>query len=166
MSEPFIGEIRQFGFGFAPKGWHICDGSILPISNNQALFSILGTTYGGNGTTTFALPDLRGRVPVKFSSSIALGEMSGEENHTLTVQEMPVHTHGAMADSAAPSSREATGNAWTNTGTIMMYQSAANTTMNGAALSASGGGQPHPNMQPYNVVNYCIALQGIYPSRN
>ena len=160
MSEPFIGEIRCFGFNFAPTGWALCDGQLLPISQNTALFSLLGTTYGGNGQTTFALPDLRGRVGMHLSATHVQGESAGEEVHTLSTQEMPAHTHGIPSGDDETTNRPsgamaARGGVYTKTPTGTM-----------AAPTSSGGSLPHNNLQPYLVLNYCIALFGIFPSRN
>lgn len=164
MAEPFVGEIKLLSYPFAPRGWAFCDGQLLPINQNQALFSILGTTYGGDGRTTFALPDLRGRAPVHVGSSITLGQSGGEEHHTLTINEMPQHTHFAKATNNPATTKIATGNVWGTTNTNM-YAQQANTTMSAEALTNSGGSQPHNNMQPFTVLNYCIAIYGIYPSR-
>lgn len=168
MAEPFLGEIRPFAFPFAPKGWHLCDGALLSIAQNTALFSILGTTYGGNGTTTFALPDLRGRVPVNVDpyGSVSLGQMAGEMVHVLNINEMPAHNHLASANSSAASSTSATGNTWGTPTSSLVYADSANVNMKSNALPTTGGSQPHDNMQPYLVMNFCIAVQGIYPSRN
>ncbi|MCZ8523998.1 MULTISPECIES: phage tail protein [Paenibacillus] len=166
MSESFIGEIRAFPFGFAPKGWATCSGQLLSISQNQALFSILGTTYGGNGQTTFALPDLRGRVPIHVSAAAPLGMIAGEESHTLTISELPSHTHQVMASSSAASTNQPAGAVWAKQTAAGYAAGAPNTAMGPAALSAAGGSQPHTNMQPYAVVNFCICLEGIYPSRS
>lgn len=165
MAEPFIGEIRMFPFGFAPRGWAECNGQILSIQTNQALFAIIGTTYGGDGRTNFALPDLRGRVPVHPGNEIAFGQRGGEQNHTLSQNEMPAHTHQAMAYSAASTSNQPEGNAWAQT-LSGSYTESADTTMSAGALVTAGNGQPHENMQPYNVVTFCIAISGIFPSRN
>jgi len=165
MAEPFIGEIRCFSFNFAPEGWAPCDGGLLSIAQNQALYSLLGTTYGGNGTTTFALPDLRGRAPVHQGNGVILGQSAGEEVHTLTINEMPAHTHTISANSDGATSKIATGNVWGNNGTNS-YSTQSNGSMSSYALSTAGGSQAHPNMQPYNVANYCIALVGYYPPRN
>ena len=166
MSEAYVGEIRLFSFGFAPKGWLPCDGAILPIAQSQALFSILGTTYGGNGQTTFALPDLRGRAPVHFNRSIPLGASAGEETHTLTVNEMPTHGHLAGANNDATNAvLTATDNIWGNAEVANYSPNNANL-MSPNALSVAGGNQPHANMQPYTVLNYCISTTGIYPSKS
>jgi microcystin-dependent protein len=166
MSTPFLAEVRIFSFNFAPKGWAMCNGQLLPINQNQALFSLLGTTYGGNGQTTFALPNLRGRAPVfGGQGSIALGQSAGEENHTLTVPEMAAHNHGAQANSGNPNSGAIAGNIWCAESTAA-YANSPDAAMNSAAISQTGGSQPHANMQPNLVLNFCIALQGIFPSRN
>lgn len=166
MSEQYVGEIRLFSFGTVPNGWARCDGQILPINTNQALYSILGATYGGNGSTTFALPDLRGRVPVHVSSSITRGQKAGEEVHVLTINEMPTHTHIINGSSESATLKVATGNVW-GTSFKNIYETAQlNTQMSIQALSSTGNSQPHQNMQPYSVANYCIALVGIYPSRD
>lgn len=166
MSEPFIGEIRAFPYGFAPRGWALCNGDILPIAQNQALFSILGTTYGGNGTTTFALPDLRGRVPAHVGNGITLGQASGEEAHTLTTSEMPAHNHQALGSSGTASTKVAAGNVWATTQSLLYSTTQGSQAMSPQALGTAGSSQPHENMQPYLVISYCIALNGIYPSRN
>ena len=164
MGTPYIGEIRIFSFNFPPKGWAFCNGQLLPINQNQALFSILGTTYGGNGQTNFALPNLQGRVPVHVGNGIVLGQSSGEATHTLITSEMPAHTH-IPAGSATPANLGVlTGNLWV-TGNAA-YNPTANTSTNLASILNVGGGQPHENMSPYLTLNICIALQGIFPSRN
>jgi microcystin-dependent protein len=175
MSEPFLGEIGIFGFNFAPRGWALCDGQILPINQNQSLYSLLGTTYGGDGRTTFALPDLRGRTPVHFGSggghTATLGEKSGEENHALTTPEIPTHTHAAQATDATPAGMTQAGNLLTVTGggrrPLTPYGAAdALTPLNSASITNAGGSQGHNNMQPFLTLNFCIALQGLFPSRN
>jgi microcystin-dependent protein len=164
MGTPYIGEIRILSFNFPPKGWAFCNGQLLPINQNQALFSILGTTYGGNGQTNFALPNLQGRVPVHVGNGIVLGQSSGEATHTLITSEMPAHTH-IPAGSATPANLGVlTGNLWV-TGNAA-YNPTANTSTNLASILNVGGGQPHENMSPYLTLNICIALQGIFPSRN
>lgn len=165
MSQPFLAQIQIFSFDFAPRGWAQCNGQLLPIAQNQALFSLLGTTYGGNGTTTFALPDLRSRVPMHWGGSVSLGERSGVENVTLLLPNLPAHTHNALASSSGPTVGGVTSNAWA-TGGAASYSPNSNAVMNPAAIGNAGATQPHPNMQPTLVLNICIALQGIFPSRN
>ncbi len=168
MSEPFIGEIKIVAFGFAPRSYAKCDGQLLPINQNQALFSILGTTYGGNGQTTFALPDMRGRVPVHTGNQTVLGQRLGEENHTLNTSELPTHTHQLNASNQAASQSSPVGNYRSTSSDIPTYSAAAaaNTAMVGSEVTNTGGSQPHNNMQPYTVMNVIIALQGIFPSRS
>ena len=172
MSEPFIGEIRIVGFNFPPKGWALCNGQILPINQNQALFSVLGTTYGGNGQTTFALPNLQGRVPVHVGNgggqTIDLGEVGGETAHTLITGEMPAHTH-TLQGAVAPqdNNRSLSGNLLGSSSAASWYSPGpATLTLNPATVGPSGGGQPHNNMQPYLALNFVIALVGVFPSRN
>jgi microcystin-dependent protein len=170
--EPYIGEIRMFAGNFAPRGWALCDGQLLPISQYTALFSILGTTYGGDGRTTFALPDLRGRTPIHAGhgpglSSRALGQQGGEENHTLTLSEIPPHAHSLRGDSRVASTDSPSNAAPArNAGGIPSYGDSLDVTMNGNAIQSTGGGLPHNTMQPYLTVNFIIALQGIFPPRN
>lgn len=166
MTEPFLAEIRMVTFNFAPKGWAFCNGQLLPIAQNQALFSLLGTTYGGNGQTNFALPDLRGRSPAHPGAEIQLGQRGGEENHTLISSELPVHTHPVKADAADASVTTPAGNVWAASTNNPFSSSAPDTALNAAAVGAAGGSQPHNNLQPYLAVNFVIALQGIFPSRN
>lgn len=165
MSEPFLGEIRILSFNYPPKGWAFCNGQLLPISQNQALFSILGTTYGGDGRQTFALPNLQGRMPFHTGSTISLGEMAGEATHTLSATEMPTHPHGATGTAAAPDQPGPGGNLWANNAST--YSTGApTTTMDPSTSAQAGGSQPHDNMPPYLVLNFAIALQGIFPSRS
>ncbi|MGN6518457.1 MAG: phage tail protein [Dokdonella sp.] len=171
MTTPFMSEIRLFSFSFAPRGWALCSGQILPIQQNQALFSLLGTTYGGNGVTTFALPNLQSRVPMHAGqgsnlSSRTLGELGGAESHTLTVSEMPAHQHALAATSAPPSGGPSNALLATPTTAKPYRVSASQMTSLGTSTGVGGGSQPHPNMQPYLTVNFAIALQGVYPSRN
>lgn len=181
MSSPFIGEIRIISWTYNPKGWAFCNGQQLSINQNQALFSILGTTYGGNGTTTFALPDFRGRSPIHVGGGFTEGEASGQEFHTLITSEMPAHNHFMMASStpitatqanATPANTKALAPAVALTAgggsqNVNIYGSGApSTTLNTGALGGIGGSQPHENRSPFLVLNFIIALQGIYPSRN
>lgn len=172
MSEPFLSEIKIFAFNYAPKGWAMCNGQLLPINQNQALFSLLGTTYGGNGQTNFALPDLRGKVPNHFGDGLVLGQTGGEMAHTVTTSEMAAHTHTLFSNLAvvSPDTNATqgvpTGNYWANSGKSTYSTSQPNSIMGPSAVTNVGGSQPHNNMQPYTVLNFCIALQGIFPSRN
>lgn len=166
MAEPFIGEIRTFAFGVVPKGWALCNGQLMNINNNQALYAILGVRYGGDGRTTFALPNLQGRTPIHASSINPLAQAGGEATHTLTVSEIPEHTHQANASSEAATLPGASGNTWGATGNRPIYAATPNTTMNSFAISTAGGSQPHENMQPYIALSFCIALQGIFPPRS
>ncbi len=170
MAEPFIGEIRIVGFTFPPTGWATCDGQLLPISQNTALFSLLGTTYGGDGQQTFALPDLRGRVPIHHGQGPGLsdyvqGQSGGEESHTLTSQELAAHSHLINANAADHTSNRPGGRALARGGA---YDDApdGHTQLHPQTVASAGGNQPHNNLQPYLVLNFIIALQGIYPSRN
>jgi microcystin-dependent protein len=172
MSEPFLGQISLFSFNFAPKGWALCNGQTMAINQNQALFSLLGTTFGGNGTTSFQLPNLQGRVPVgsgtTAGTTFILGQTGGEDAHTLTPAEMPIHTHLMNVAGAATTARPAgaflaapaSGDPYTSPPASPAVALAA------TSLASMGGGQPHTNDQPYLTVTACIALQGIFPSRN
>jgi microcystin-dependent protein len=164
MAEPFLAEVRLMSFSFAPKGWALCNGQFLPINQNQALFALLGTTYGGDGRTTFALPDLRGRVPVHIGSGIIQGQKAGEEAHTITIQEVPTHNHVMNASSS--NGDQNLPNILASANNVYNNFAAPVTTLSPASVTATGGSQPHPNMQPYLVISFCIALQGIFPSRN
>lgn len=166
MSEPYLGEVKIISWNFAPKGWAFCNGQLLPINQNQALFSILGTTYGGDGRVNFALPNLQGRAPVHTGNGITLGELGGESAHTLSIAEVPAHNHVPVGSKSVGSTGPAA-SLWAtdNTG-ANPYGISANTAMNPACITAAGGSQPHENMSPYLVLNFVIALQGIFPSQN
>jgi microcystin-dependent protein len=176
MGTPYLGEIKIIAWNYAPKGWAFCNGQILSIQQNTALFAILGTTYGGNGQTTFALPNLQGRMPVHVDSNIVLGQLAGESAHTLLITEMPAHNHTLNAVNAAATLNAPATNAGLaqssgalHNGTqleILMYASSINSTLGISTIGSAGGSQPHDNMSPYLVLNYIIALQGIFPSRN
>ena len=179
MSEPFLAEIRPFGFNFAPRGWAHCDGQILPINQNQSLFSLLGTTYGGDGRTTFGLPDLRSRVPLHKASGFSLGSRGGTETVTLNQTQMPNHTH---ADGASPNELQAklransgpattsdpTGNSLAAANIYSSDPPSVDMGSNslGVTLANTGGGQGHNNLPPVTTINFCIAIQGLFPSRN
>ena len=167
MSEPFLGEIRPFSFGFAPRGWASCDGQLLPINQNQALFALLGTMYGGNGQTTFGLPDLRGRAAMHIAPAHPQGQSAGAETVALSAAQMPAHTHAAMASSTPGTQTSPTGKFWAQDASgNVVYSSAGNAPLAAGAIAPAGAGQPHTNMQPFLTVSYCIALQGIFPSRD
>ena len=164
MAEPFLSEIRIMSFSFAPKGWALCNGQLIPINQNQALFSLLGTTFGGDGRVNFALPDLRGRAPIHVGSGHTLGERGGEQAHTLTLAEMPTHIHqmnGSTVDSGGTDNP--TGN-FLGSANNLYHTPASLTTMNAGTITNSGGSQAHLNMQPLLTLSFCIALQGIFPS--
>ena len=165
MAEPFLSEIRIMSFNFAPKGWALCNGQLLPINQNQALFSILGTTYGGDGRVNFGLPNLQGRSPVHVGNGIALGEIGGETSHTLNISELSAHNHVPVGSANPPSSGSAAGQIWA-TFAINEFNSTFDSAMNPACITPTGGSQPHENMSPYLVLNFIIALQGIFPSQN
>jgi microcystin-dependent protein len=172
FANPALGQVIMFAGNYAPTGWAICDGSLMSISQNTALFSILGTTYGGDGKTTFGLPDLRGRVPIGTGQGAGLtnrllGEMSGEESHTLAVGELPSHTHPAVVDNSAGTSDTPVNNVpAVNSEGIQHYGTAMNAAMNAGAIGNTGGSQAHNNMQPYLGMTYLIALVGIFPARS
>jgi len=167
MAEPFLSEIRLMSFSFAPKGWALCDGQLLPINQNQGLFSLLGTTFGGNGMVNFALPDLRGRTPIHVGSGHTLGERGGEQAHTLSIAEIPTHTHvlnvskdNATASTPSPGVLMAQAS-------IDMYRNPNNpVALDAESISNIGGSQAHLNMQPFLTLSFCIALQGIFPSQS
>ena len=166
MAEPFLSEIRIMSFNFPPKGWALCNGQLLPINQNQALFSLLGTTYGGDGRTNFALPNLQGRVPIHVGGGHSLGETGGEQNHTLSIAELPAHTHAVKAANSAGSATTATDTAYLGRRASSYHAATDLVAMAPSEISNAGGSQPHPNMQPFLVLSFCIALQGIFPSQN
>ncbi len=164
MAEPFLSEVRIMSFSFAPKGWALCNGQLLPINQNQGLFSLLGTTFGGDGRVNFALPDLRGRVPIHVGGGHTLGERGGEQAHTLSIAELPQHVHVANASSTATGGA-ANPNAAVLGGANNAYHApAALTSLNPATVTNTGGSQAHLNMQPFLTLSFSIALQGIFPS--
>ena len=166
MSEPFIGEIRMVGFNFAPRGYATCDGQVLPIHQNQSLYSLLGTIYGGDGRTSFALPDLRSRTPIHRSDSHQLGQKGGTETASLSTSEMPAHTHAVNASGDAASTPMPPSGILA-TPSQALYTAPANLkNMHADSVASTGSGQGHENMQPYTVINFVIALQGLFPSRN
>jgi microcystin-dependent protein len=166
MSEPFLGEVKIISWNFPPKGWSFCNGQLLPINQNQALFSILGTTYGGDGRQTFALPNLQGRSPVHVGNGIALGELGGEATHTLNISEIPAHNHVPVGNNTAATAPGPAANLWANNPNNAYSTANPANAMNPACILPTGGNQPHENMSPYLVLNFIIALQGIFPSRN
>ena len=166
MSDPYLSEIRIVSFDYAPQGWAKCDGQLLPINQNQALFALLGTTYGGNGQTNFALPDFRERIPMHESDQHRLGERSGTETHTLSLLEMGAHAHRASCSSAAGTKPTPANNYWANV-TVKPYSSnAVDAAMVPTTTTAAGNGESHDNMPPTLVLNFIIALIGIFPSRD
>lgn len=166
MSSPFIGEIRMFAGNFAPAGWAFCDGSLIPISANETLFNLIGTTYGGDGQSTFALPDLRSRVPVHAGPGFALGQAGGAETVTLTTSQIPAHSHVPQAFSNPGNQPGPNNSVWANSGSSSVYSSdAPGLAMAAAAVGSAGGSQPHDNMIPFLVINFIISLFGIFPSQ-
>jgi microcystin-dependent protein len=167
MAEPFLSEIRIMSFNFPPKGWAFCNGQFMPINQNQALFSLLGTTYGGNGQTTFALPNLQGRVPIHRGNGHTLGEAAGSSAVTITQQTMPQHIHFLQGTSNTVNNTPiVTGNLPAKTGSSVYSEPTQLQTLRPSSVSNVGGSQAHTNMMPYLVLNFCIALQGIFPSQN
>jgi microcystin-dependent protein len=165
MAEPFLSEIRLMSFGFAPKGWALCNGQLLPINQNQALFSLLGTTFGGDGRVNFALPDLRGRAPIHVGNGHTLGERGGEQSHTLSIAELPEHVHVLQASTVAANSPVPTNDVFAPTGGNQFYGPPNNlVSLQPGSVTNTGGSQAHLNMQPFLTLSYCIALQGIFPS--
>jgi len=168
MADPFMSEIRMMSFNFAPQGWAMCNGQFLPINQNQALFSLLGTTYGGNGQTNFQLPDLRGRAPMHFGNGHTLGEKAGQEAHTVTIAEVPTHIHTLNGSTTTASTVTPDVNTVLSVSTPQQIYAgpAGLVAMSPQAIGNVGGSQAHTNMQPYLVITFCIALQGIFPSQN
>ncbi|HEV2828466.1 MAG TPA: tail fiber protein [Pyrinomonadaceae bacterium] len=173
MSQPYIGEIRMFGGSFAPAGWAMCNGQLIPISENDALFTLIGTTYGGDGQETFALPNLQSRFPVHqgqgpgISNNYILGEAAGVESVTLTTQQIPIHTHPAMCSSVAGTGSDPAGGVWATSDTTQYLTGGSpNTNMASMPTTPMGGSQPHDNMTPYLVVTFIISLFGTFPSQN
>jgi len=164
MADPYLGEIRIVGFAFPPRGWAFCNGQLIPINQNQALFALLGVSYGGNGTTNFALPNLQGRMPMHTDGARAVGTFGGEATHVLTTSEMPAHSHGAMAAERATTTSPAAGY-WAAPGKPA-FGTATDASMSASAVATAGQSQAHENMPPYLALNFVIAIQGIFPSRN
>jgi microcystin-dependent protein len=166
MAQPYVGEIRMFAGNFAPAGWMFCEGQLLPISENETLFQLIGTTYGGDGEETFALPDLRGRLPIHQGNGFILAETGGTEEVTLTVNQIPVHTHPLLASLNPGVSSNASGNDLSSSPSILLYIEGEDpdTNLNSSVVSSVGGSQPHTNFQPYLCVDFIISLFGIFPS--
>ncbi len=165
MATPYLGEIRVFSFNYPPKGWAFCNGQTLAINQNQALFALLGTTYGGDGRTTFQLPNLQGRMPIHLGNGFTQGQVGGEVNHTLITTEMPAHNHSATGVTTPASSAPATNATWAAS-PKNPYSTTHNAVMAPGALGNAGSSQPHNNLPPYLTLSFCIALTGIFPSRN
>ena len=172
MAEPFLSEIRIMSFAFAPKGWALCNGQLLPINQNQGLFSLLGTTFGGDGRVNFALPDYRGRTPIHVGGGHMLGERGGEAAHTLSITELPVHSHvltasSLVGNSVNPRPQNSTGALLSQEpGNVYSTSLQSMVALNAGSVANAGGSQPHQNMQPFLTLSFCIALQGIFPSQN
>jgi len=166
MSSPFIGEIRMFAGNFAPVGWSFCNGAIIPIDQNDALFNLIGTTYGGDGQTTFALPNLQSRVPIHVGPGFALGQTGGTESVTLTVSQIPAHSHVPQANSTVGAAPNPQSNVWAKQDSLSPYSNTPpDSNMDPAALGSSGGSQPHDNMIPFLVINFILSLFGVFPSQ-
>lgn len=166
MAQPYVGEIRMFAGNFAPAGWMFCDGSLLPISENETLFNLIGTTYGGDGQSTFGLPDLRGRIPVHQGNNTILAETGGAEEITLTVNQIPAHTHAFLASVNVSQDTSPAGKTVGQSGSTLLYiQDSPDSNLSAQAISPVGGTQPHTNLQPYLCVNFIISLFGIFPSQ-
>jgi microcystin-dependent protein len=164
MAQPYVGEIRMFAGNFAPAGWNFCDGSLLPISENETLFTLIGTTYGGDGESTFAVPDLRGRVPLHQGSGAVLGETGGVEEVTLTIQQIASHTHPFLVTTSVGNQTSPSGSLPGNSGSLDLYiEDLATNNMAPQAILSTGGSQPHTNFQPYLCISFIISLFGIFP---
>jgi microcystin-dependent protein len=168
VAEPFIGEIKMFGGNFAIRGWAFCNGALLAISQNEALFSLFGTTYGGDGQTTFGLPDLRGRIPIHVGSGFVLGQLAGSETVTLTPQQLPQHNHlmGAVASAGSTSPAGKVLGGTTAGNELFTPSNTSPVTLAPGSVQPNGGSQPHDNMMPFQVISFLVALEGIFPSRN
>jgi microcystin-dependent protein len=167
MAEPFLGEIRIMSFNFPPKGWALCNGQLLPINQNQPLFALFGTTYGGDGRVNFALPNLQGQTPIHIGGGFSQGQTGGEQNHTLSSAEMPAHAHVAQGTTSNADQPIPTGNLLGAANNMYTGANAGNLTpLEPSSISALGGSQAHQNMQPYLTLSFCVALQGIFPSQN
>ena len=170
MAQPYVGEIRMFAGNFAPAEWMFCEGQLVPISENETLFNLIGTTYGGDGQNTFGLPDLRGRAPIHQGNlagggSYQIGQVLGSESVTLTASQLPAHTHGLGANSGPGNGAGPSGAVWARSSATQNYAAAGATPMNAAAVASSGGNQPHENMQPFLAINFIISLFGIFPQQ-
>jgi microcystin-dependent protein len=166
MAQPYVGELRMFGGNFAPAGWMFCEGQLLPISENETLFQLIGTTYGGDGESTFALPDLRGRIPLHMGSGFLLAETGGAEEITLTVNQIPAHSHPLLGANTVANDPNPQSNLLSESSIVSLYQSVApGASMAANAITATGGSQPHTNFQPYLCINFIISLFGIFPSQ-
>ncbi len=170
MSQPYIGEIRMVGFNFAPVGWAFCNGAIIAITENETLFNLIGTTYGGDGQSTFALPNLQSRVPIHLGtgggSTYVIGQMAGEEEVTLTINQIPSHNHIPQANSSAGTQTSPANNVWAAASALPYSNNGPNAVMAPQAVQNAGGSQPHDNMLPFLAINFIIALYGIYPSQS
>lgn len=166
MSDPYVGEIRMFGGNFAPNGWLFCQGQLIAISDYDVLFNLIGTTYGGDGQNTFALPSLASRIPIHQGPGYPQGSIGGTEQVSLVPQNLPIHTHLAVASTTSAAQPSPSGNYWASWGSQQYLAGAPNTTMNPAAFQPAGGSQPHDNMPPYLAINFIISMYGIYPSQS
>ena len=166
MAQPYVGEIRMFAGNFAPAGWMFCEGQLLPISENETLFNLIGTTYGGDGQSTFALPDFQGRIPIHQGTGFVIGQKAGTESTTLTENQLPLHTHPAQAQTAAGNQGSPAAGVWAQSSLNQFSTAAANSTMNNTLIQPAGGSQPHDNMMPFLTLSFIIALFGVFPSQS